>query len=315
MLRPFLQSTAQRRTLGLLAGSWLDARLTDPPNRWHPVAGIGRLARALERYTPADPDARREFGTAVAVALPLISAAKTGIAVRSAGGLPIVGRLAETAVGAVLLTLASSQRTLLFRAREVADALDGGDLEAARTLLGTHLVSRDTSALDASEVAAATIESVAENLSDGVVAPWCWFVAAGAPGAWAYRAVNTLDAMWGYHDGPYEELGMTAARLDDAMNLVPSRVTALAILAAARGGGTRTWWRDHGNTASPNAGHPMAAMAGALGVELRKGTEYTLGAGQRPPSAADIRDAIVLAKRASLMALIALAITASRRPR
>src|SRR5690606_23633397 len=116
--------------------------------------------------------------------------------------------------GGGLLALASSRRTLLARASEVADALERGDLEEARALTATHLVSRDTSMLDDSGVAAAVIESLAENLSDGVVASWFWFAVAGAPGAWAHRAANTLDAMWGYRGQPYEELGMPAARLD-----------------------------------------------------------------------------------------------------
>jgi adenosylcobinamide-phosphate synthase len=296
-------------TAALVGGALLDSRLRDPPNRWHPVAAIGRLVHKLEVRAPSDPAARRRYGMLVAALLPeacgAIALATTATAGRAPGG--------RYAAEAALLALATSQRTLLDRAIEVAEALERDELEEARRLLAWHLVSRDTSTLDASGVAGAAIESVAENLSDGVVGAWWWFAIGGAPGAWGYRATNTLDAMWGYRNPPYEELGMPAARLDDALNLVPARLTALAILAAARGEGAGAWWRDRGRTESPNAGHPMAAMAGALSVELGKDGHYLLGAEGREANAGDIHRAVSIARHAAWIALVPLtALTAWR---
>jgi adenosylcobinamide-phosphate synthase len=151
---------------------------------------------------------------------------------------------------------------------------------------------------------------VAENLSDGVLGPWLAYAALGLPGAVAYRAVNTLDSMWGYRTEAYVELGWAAARLDDLANLAPARLTALAIAVAAGalhedGAGALEAWRcDAGVTESPNAGHPMAAMAGALGVRLTKRGTYTLGAGLREPGAEDIGRAIRLARGAAVGAAV-----------
>jgi adenosylcobinamide-phosphate synthase len=148
-------------------------------------------------------------------------------------------------------------------------------------------VSRETSTLGAGLVAAAAIESLAENLTDSALAPWLAYACLGASGAAAYRALNTLDSMVGYR-GRYEYLGKPAARADDLANLVPARLGALLIAAAAPAGGGsarrawRTARRDHRRTASPNAGWTMAAMAGALGVTLEKTGHYRLGDGPEP---------------------------------
>jgi adenosylcobinamide-phosphate synthase len=291
------------RSAAFVGAVLADAALGDPPNALHPVVLIGRVATLARRFAPADAASRRRYGVAMAVAIPGGAALLAHQAERHwprwLGGRPVAG--------ATLLALAASRRTLLARAIEVADALDAGDLPGARRLLAYHLVSRDTSELDASEVAGATIESVAENLHDGVVAPWLAFAFAGSAGAWAYRATNTLDALWGYHRPFLEELGMGAARLDDLVNLIPARVSAGAIClaAAARGEdaarGWEAWQRDAGQTPSPNAGAPMAAMAGALGVTLTKRDTYRLGEGGREPVAADIRAACRLADTAALL--------------
>lgn len=285
----------------LLAGAALDAAFGDPPNVAHPVAWFGRLSGLVDRVSPRS----RTVGVLAAGAL------VGGVALTTARGQRVLGR---TVTGALALWLATSRRTLLARAAEVAGALDADDLTEARRLLAHHLVSRDTYALDASEVAGATIESVAENLSDGVVAPWCWYVLGGAPAVAAYRALNTLDGMWGYRTPRYAEFGWAAARGDDLANLLPARLTALALVLAAADGAPRawrTWRRDRGLTDSPNAGHPMAAMAGALGVTLTKRGQYALGARSSEergaePTAEDVRRAIALADRAAWIALGAL---------
>jgi adenosylcobinamide-phosphate synthase len=196
---------------------------------------------------------------------------------------------ARDIAGGALLKPALSLRALLAAGHEVEDALRRGALADARRLLAWHLVSRDTSQLSASEVAGAAIESLAENLSDGFVAPVVWHAALGLPGAYVHRFVNTADAMLGYRTPELEWFGKAAARTDDALNLVPARLTALLVaLAAPLGGGStcaafRIARADGWRPASPNAGWPMAAMAGALGVRLDKRAPRT---GARPRRAA-----------------------------
>lgn len=291
-------------------GVALDAAGGDPPTRLHPVGLVGASAQFLQHHAPRTEAARRRYGWVAALGLPLASAAGASVLQRAARRR---GRLLGLLVEAGLLSLMSSSRTLLRRASEVEAALAAADLEAGRALLATHLVSRDTAMLDASEVAEAAIESVAENLSDGVIAPWVAYAAGGLPLAAAYRAANTLDALWGYRTPEFEALGQGAARVDDALNLVPARLTALSIaLAAASEGGVRrswrTWRRDRRQTASPNAGHPMSAMAGALGVRLEKRGAYVLGEDFPPPAPADLGRALRLARRAMLGTAAVLAV-------
>jgi adenosylcobinamide-phosphate synthase len=175
---------------------------------------------------------------------------------------------------------------------DVRDALTRGDLEAAREALRS-LCSRDPSRLDAPLLVAATVESVAENASDSVVAPLFYYALFGVPGAIAYRAVNTLDSMIGYH-GRFEYIGKVAARLDDALNYLPARITAGLLLlggSLARRDPRAGWSvlrRDGRKTESPNAGQPMATMAGLLGVQLEKIGHYRLGDPGEPLVAAQI---------------------------
>jgi adenosylcobinamide-phosphate synthase len=198
---------------------------------------------------------------------------------------------------AVILKATLSVRGLDQAAREVQAALETGDLPTARRLLGWSLVSRDTSELDEPQVASATIESVAENASDSVIAPLFYYALGGLPLALAYRLANTADAMLGYHTPELEWLGKIPARLDDLLNLLPARLTGwLIVLAGPFGSGNphragQTMLHDAGNTASPNAGYPMSAMAGALGVELEKIGHYRLGSGGRKPVSTDIQRA------------------------
>lgn len=270
----------------------LDLLLGDPPNRYHPVAWMGRAIGAATRRRPvtgrALPLAR---GAAVAVGGSLAVAAVGRACESAAGRLPPL--LSLPAQAAVLKTTVSA-RGLAAAALAVQAALASGDLAEARRLLSWHLVSRDTSSLDEAAVAAATIESVAENTSDGVVAALLFYAVGGLPAAAAYRFVNTCDAMLGYRDPAREWLGKAPARLDDLANLVPARATALLLLAAAallgedHRLGRHILRRDHGLTSSPNAGYPMSAVAGALGVELEKRDHYRLGKGLARPQAGDI---------------------------
>jgi adenosylcobinamide-phosphate synthase len=191
----------------------------------------------------------------------------------------------------------------------MAGALERGDLTAARRRLG-HLCARDPSGLAAPELARATVESMAENTSDAVVAPLVWAAVAGPAGVLGYRAVNTLDAMVGYRSARYEEFGWASARLDDLVNLVPSRLTGLLTVACAplvggsAGQAWRVWRRDGGAHPSPNAGQCEAPAAGALGVRLGGENRYggrtesrpVVGAGGRSPEVPDVRRAARLGR-------------------
>jgi adenosylcobinamide-phosphate synthase len=210
-------------------------------------------------------------------------------------------------------------RGLAAAALEVARHLERGDLPAARSAVGRHLVSRPTTALDDAGVASAAVESVAENLTDSVAGPLLFYVTLGLPGAAAYRAINTADAMLGYRDGVLEHFGKAAARLDDAASFLPARLSALALAAGAAltgdagGAALATARRQHRRTASPNAGWTMAAMAGALGVTLEKAGHYRLGAG-RPATARDVRRAVrIMLAGAGVLTAAAILAAAFRR--
>ena len=246
---------------------------------------MGTALAAGRRRLCAGSPARLLVNGAALVAVVAGGAAAAGWGVeRATGGLGLLG----LALQALALSTMLSLRGLVAAARRVRDALERSDLEAARRRVARDLVSRPTAALGPAHVASAAVESVAENLTDSLVAPVCFYLAFGLPGAFFYRAVNTADAMLGYREGELEYLGKAAARLDDALNWVPTRLAAAGLVAGAAlagGSGTRAWrllLRDGGNTASPNAGRTMAAMAGALGVRLVKPGVYALGDGPLP---------------------------------
>jgi adenosylcobinamide-phosphate synthase len=213
---------------------------------------------------------------------------------------------------ALVLKMTFSLRGLARAASAVYQALKAKDLEKARNLVSWHLVSRDTSQLSTFQVAAAAIESVAENASDGVVAPLFYYALGGLPAALAYRFINTADSMLGYRDPTHLWLGKVPARLDDLVNLAPARLTAFLIVLASLCLGYearqayRVWRREAYRTASPNAGHPMSSMAGALGVELEKIGHYRLGVGLNFPTASDITRAIRLLYATTVLAVAVL---------
>jgi adenosylcobinamide-phosphate synthase len=219
--------------------------------------------------------------------------------------------------GALLLRTTFTVTGLKSAAMLTQRELAGGNLKAARESL-RNLVSRDASALRPSLVAAAAIESVAENSTDSIVGPWLAFALFGVPGAIVYRAINTMDSVVGYR-GAYEFLGKPAARLDDLVNLIPARLGAVLLLSSGpfarlpMAQGWRVMRRDRHQTASPNAGWTMSAMAGLLGVQLEKLGHYRLGQGLRNPSPDDIERAVaVLSTSAVLAALVALGLLAGR---
>ncbi len=275
----------RRRWLVPLLALALDAILGDPPNRWHPVAWQGRWLAWAERWAPARSPFRLVYGALIVVLGAALSAGPAWGIARLLQRLPVgAGLLIEAAA----LKLAVAARGLDRAAAQVEAALRRGDLSEARRLLGWHLVSRPTDDLSAEEVAAAAVESVAENLTDGLVAPLTAWIVGGLPGVWAYRFVQTADSMWGYRDPAHEWLGKAAARLDDLLNWGPARLGAMLLVlsAALLGEDARRAWRawrmEAGRTASPNAGQTMATMAGALGVTLTKRGHYALRGGDQP---------------------------------
>ena len=288
-----------------LAVAW-DIALGEPPNAIHPVVGIGKIISFLERIAPkANHAIQLVYGLVVALLLPATLAAG---AYFLAQWLKELWVPAYIVVIALLLKTCFSIRGLQTSANDVRLSLEKNDAPGASKNL-TSLVSRDTTQLTPEQSASAAIESVAENTTDSFVAPWLYFAIFGLPGAIAYRVVNTLDAMIGYH-GKYEYLGKASARLDDLLNLVPARLLALTIAAvsplirANMKRSLKTLFKEGHHTESPNAGLTMAAMAGALGVRLEKVGHYVLGLGLRSPTPADITRSISVMKWVAAFAVL-----------
>lgn len=288
----------------------LDAITGDP--RWlynripHPVTLMGRTLGVLERSMnrPTEADLRRRWLGAGALGLYL--AGWTGLAV--AIEISLSGPLE-----ALILILAASTllagRDLMSHVEAVAAALESADLEPARDAVG-RIVGRETAMLDRPAIVRAATESLAENLSDGYVAPLFWFAVAGFPGLVAYKAVNTADSLIGHRDDRYRAFGWAAARTDDLANWIPARLTAALLAVAAVGDrrGAKAWRtarRDARLHLSPNAGWPEAAMAGALGIRLGGPRRYAdrsvdgawFGDGRETAESADLERALRIARR------------------
>ena len=264
----------------MAAGVLLDVLLGEA-RRWHPLVGFGNWAIWLERRFNRGEHrfARGALAWLLAVTPPTALAA----------GLLWLTRATSLhfIVNAVLLYICLGLRSLREHNLPIAEALGKHDLPAAR-LLTARIVSRDTSRASENELAKASTESLLENGNDAVFGTLFWFAVAGAPGAVLFRAVNTLDAMWGYRNARYERFGCTAARLDDAFNYITARLTALSYLLLAPGlhAKRRAWlcWRMQSPLwSSPNAGPVMASGAGALGIELGGAAIYDGEVEQRPP--------------------------------
>jgi adenosylcobinamide-phosphate synthase len=291
----------------------LDLLAGEPPNRWHPVAWIGGL---IARARPRAPRPRWRLLLRGALLISLVAAVAAAGALLASAALALVPAPVALVGRAWLLKCTFSIDALFAAVLMVRGHLVAADLPGARQQVAWHLVSRDTNALDAPAVASAAVESLAENLTDGLAAPIVFYVTGvllhgtgvGLALAWAYRAVNTADAMIGYRDAELLYLGRATARLDDALNYVPARLAAAAIVVGAwcagqsAGGAVRAWRRDGGRTASPNAGQTMAAMAGALGATLEKRGHYRLGQGPAP-DVATIDRALRVARWATALGL------------
>lgn len=287
----------------------------------HPVTWIGKLISFLDtRLNRAShPDTtRRLWGIAALVILILIPAL-------IASAICLI--LGESALALLLIAILGSsllsQRSLAAHVEAVATALETGGLEAGRKAV-SMIVGRDPEKLDEAGVSRAAIESLAENFSDGIVAPAFWLGAAGLVGGVAYKAVNTADSMIGHRTPRHEAFGWAAARFDDLINLPASRLTALLIVIAAyfvQGADPKraraAVWRDAGKHRSPNAGWPESAMAGALGLALAGPRTYGgvmvddafMGeGGRREATSADIRRALSLYRMADALLIVLFAI-------
>lgn len=266
--------------IALCIGCILDVLFGDPERLPHPVRWIGRLIAALEPLLrgafPASPSGERAAG---AVLVALVVGLSGLVAALILAVCSLFDRIAWIAVASLMCYQMLAARSLRDESMRVYEALQGGSLDQARRAVG-RIVGRDTASLDEAGVTRAAVETVAENASDGVIAPLL-FMALGGPVAGAcYKAASTLDSMVGYKNERYRSFGWPAARLDDVLNFIPSRVAGLFMCAAAPLVGLdgsrafRTFLRDRLQHASPNAGHPEAACAGALGVRLAGPASY-----------------------------------------
>jgi adenosylcobinamide-phosphate synthase len=286
----------------------------------HPVTWIGRLIGALDQRLNREAAASKERRLAGVVTILIllgvvgaISAVVQHELLRLPLGILLAGLVASTLI---------AQRSLHRHVADVAAALDKDGIASARIVV-SRIVGRDTAGLDAAGIARAAIESLAENFSDGIVAPIIWMVIAGLPGAALYKAINTADSMIGRRIPRYASFGWAAARLDDLVNLPASRFSALLLVAAAalsRDTSAAAAWhavrRDAARHRSPNAGYPEAAMAGALGLSLAGPRTYggvhiddaLMGGGRREANAADIRRALALFRGADAVLIALLAV-------
>jgi adenosylcobinamide-phosphate synthase len=286
----------------------------------HPVTWIGRVLEVFERAwnRPRFPDGARRVLGVITVLLVLGLAGSAGLVIVQAAR-----HLEHASIGygsvtvAIIATAGLAQRSLYEHVEAVAGALMSGRLDEARVAVG-RIVGRDTGALSAAEVSAAAIESLAESFNDAVVAPAFWLLVGGLPGLFAYKALNTADSMIGHREPRWRAFGWAAARLDDVANFVPARIAGL-LLALVAGRGFSVMWRDAPRHASPNAGWPEAAAAGALGLRLGGPTSYDGVMHARPhfgdgasPQAADLSRALGLYWKAcmALWLLLALAVIA-----
>lgn len=285
-----------------LAALVLDALIGWPDRLYarigHPVGIFARVIGWCERSGNRPewaPMVRRMLGLATMTAL-IASAALAGLALEA---------LARATVGAWWWLAAAlfawpglAQRSLYDHVARVAEALEGRDLPAARQAVG-QIVGRDVAGLDEAGIARGAIESLSESFCDGVVAPLFWLVLLGLPGLWAYKAINTADSLIGHREERWRAFGWAAARIDDVANLVPARIAGILLCLAGRGE-WRVMWRDARLHASPNAGWPEAAMAGAMRIRLGGPLAYDgvtsdkpwIGLGGRDALAGDVRGAL-----------------------
>jgi len=292
----------------------LDLIFGDPYWLPHPVRQIGRFGHKLEPFLRKTIKHAKLAGVIFAITIIVSTWFATFLIVKL---LSIVNPLAGWAASILLIYTALATRSLDVESRKVYLALKKNDLNTARQKLG-FIVSRDTENLNREEIIRATVETIAENIVDGIIAPLCFVFLGGAPLALAYKAINTLDSIVGQRNKRYQEFGWAAARIDDMANFIPARISALLLPMASwltGKNGLKAWkicLRDRKNSPSPNSGIPEAAVAGALGIQLGGQNTYQgktifnplIGDNHEPPDLKHILESIRIIYAASGLTVI-----------
>ena len=287
----------------------LDFLVGDPKTKYHPTAWIGKLIASLVPFTKSNSVRKELIGGILLVSVIVVTVC-TVLVVLDIGisllTIDIVSLIVSIAVGSILLKTTIAIRGMQIHALAVFDAVEKGDLDSARNHL-SMIVKRDTKHLDKNHILSAVLESVSENTVDGVTGPLFYYAIFGLPGAFVYRVINTIDSMIGYKTTLFKNVGWFGAKCDTVLNYLPSRLTALVMILGALILGYN--WkeslyimkRDSGKLDSPNAGFPMAALAGALGTRLEKMNYYTIGNGSIEFTKSHIISALTLMKVSSIL--------------
>ena len=293
----------------LFGGIGIDWLFGDPPNRYHPVAWLGQLIGFfLPRLKGSSEKAK---GTIFVISLVIIVALAVHFVVFASRYL--AGLIAVVVVSAIIFKITIAMKGMEGHSKAIMNCLESCDLEATRQNLSL-IVRRKTDDLDEQHILSATIECISESTVDGIAGPIFYYSLLGPAGAFAYRTINTLDSMVGYHDDYFKDIGWMSARLDTAANYIPARITAFLMVVSAKILGA-DWknslnilQRDHDKTFSLNAGYPMATMAGALRVRLEKIGDYTLGDNQEPLTIEKCKKAISIMKLTTLLFCIVVSV-------
>jgi len=287
----------------------LDFLIGDPKTKYHPTAWIGKLIAVLVPFSRNNSPKKELFGgilivfAVVAIVSTLLVVLDFGISLLT---IDVISLVVSIVVGSILLKTTIAIRGMQKHALSVVDALEKDDLDSARNHL-SMIVKRNTKHLDKNHISSAVLESVSENTVDGITGPLFYYAIFGLPGAFVYRAINTIDSMVGYKTSLFRNIGWFGANCDTILNYIPSRLTGLVMILSALILGYN--WkesfyimrRDGKKLESPNAGFPIAALAGALGTKLEKINYYAVGDGNIEFTKSHIISAIRLMKVSSIL--------------
>jgi adenosylcobinamide-phosphate synthase len=296
--------------IGLIGAILIDIVLGDPPNRFHPVSWIGTLISMLIPKIKAYGVINEKLRGVIFVFILVVSIG-TATQLLVLVSLHLIGIVAATVLTTLILKTTLAIKGMEQHAIRITDALERGDLKSAQQNLSL-IVRRPTEQLSRRYVLSATIECIGESTVDGIVAPLFYYSLLGPTGALTYRMINTLDSMVGYKDEYYKNIGWMSAKSDTISNFIPARITSFLMVISSQLVGAD--WKnclqilrsDHNKTLSPNAGYPMAAMAGALRIKLEKIGHYSLGENQEPLTIAKCRTALSIMKLTTILFSIGL---------
>jgi adenosylcobinamide-phosphate synthase len=287
----------------------LDFLIGDPKTKYHPTAWVGKLVAVLVPFVKSNSPKKELIGgvfvvfTVVAIVSILLVALDIGISLLT---VDIISLIVSVAVGTILLKTTIAIRGMQKHALSVIDSLENGDLDSARNRL-SMIVKRNTKNLDRNQISSAVLQSVSENTVDGITGPLFYYAIFGLPGAFVYRAINTIDSMIGYKTTLFKNVGWFGASCDTILNYIPSRLTGLVMVLSALLLGYdwkksfHIMKRDSRKLESSNAGFPMTALAGALGTKLEKMNYYTIGEGSVEFTKSHIISAVTLMKVSSIL--------------